>query len=389
MSKDIRVGIIVPNDFIKRLPFGGASGFIQNIISVAPWQTVIFGAGANGSLLWQEKCLNENTTFVATYPISIPSRRPLRLIAFAGYLLNRKRIINSNIDILYVHSPECALPFIFGRKRKPVVFHQHGSGNPVSTATYAWARNSFFEWIFDKIHQVIYNRSDWVIVIDKLCKAQAVAQGAGEKLSLLMNAVNNRQFFPDDKTRDRMRNKHGLSDKETAILFVGRLEEVKQVDRLIKCLPALEPGIGAKLFIAGEGSLRAGLERLAIESGIVAQVKFLGKISHNELPAYYNMADLLALPSKMEGVPMVILEALACGRPILATAVGGIPDLLVNGKNGVLMNEGSIIELAKGITDMAGMNWDRDQINNSASAWGAVSVSEKLVTVFKKLVEKK
>jgi glycosyltransferase involved in cell wall biosynthesis len=135
--------------------------------------------------------------------------------------------------------------------------------------------------------------------------------------------------------------------------------------------------------------LRAGLERLAIESGIVAQVKFLGKISHNELPAYYNMADLLALPSKMEGVPMVILEALACGRPILATAVGGIPDLLVNGKNGVLMNEGSIIELAKGITDMAGMNWDRDQINNSASAWGAVSVSEKLVTVFKKLVEKK
>lgn len=389
MANKPSVGIIIPNDFIKRLPFGGGSGFIQNIINALNYQVVIFGSGANGTPLWQGHRLNRNTIFQAAYAIHHPPSWPLRISALIGYMVNRKRILNSGVDLLYIHSPECALPFIFGKNRKPVIFHQHGSGNPVSTATYPWARNLFFKWIFDTIHHIIYKRSDWIVVIDRLCMDQATKHGAGRKLSLLMNAVDCRQFYPDQKKRNQMRRQYNLSDQETAIFFVGRLEELKRVNRIIKSLPEMSPGIKVKLFIAGEGSQRGKLEHLAARTGVEQQVNFLGKIPHNQLPYYYNMADLLALPSKMEGVPMVILEALACGKPVLATRVGGIPDLVCTGINGILMDKGTPSEIINGVDAMTARRWDPETVRGTISAWDAAAVSDKLLGIFKHLGGKK
>ena len=388
MPDKLSVGIIIPNDFVKRLPFGGGSGFIQNIINVVTYNVVIFGSGANGSELWQEIHLNEKTIFQATYPIRYPSSLPLRIYALFGYISNRNRILDSDVDLLYIHSPECALPFLFGRKRKPVVFHQHGSGNPVSTATYPWARNSLFRWIFDTIHKIIYRRSDWIIVIDRLCQNQATKYGCRRKSSLLMNAVDSSQFYPNEKVRTRMRSTYNLSENETVILFVGRLEELKQVDRVIQSLSFLDSAVKARLLIAGTGSQRVALEELAVQAGVADKVIFLEKIPHNELPLYYNMADLLALPSKMEGVPMVILEALSCGKPVLATAVGGIPDLITSGTNGMLIPEASASQIAKSIESISKRSWDTDTICNSVSTWRSEAVAEALLSIFGNLLKK-
>ena len=381
------IGIVVPNDFVKRLPFGGASGFIQNVVAAIASPTVIFGAGANGTPLWSPQKLESGATFIGTYPFRFPSPLPLRLRAFWGYLRNRRRILSSGVRLIYVHSPECALPFLFGRQRLPVVFHQHGSGNPVATAKFSWARNGLLVRLFDKIHQIIYERADWIIAIDRLCLEQAQSHGAGHKVSLLMNAVDRHQFRPDRAARNSYRAANGYPEDEFVLLFVGRIEEIKQLDRLIAGLSLLKTNRRVRLLIAGEGTRRPMLERMVRELSLEGSVQFLGKISHDRLPAYYNMADALALPSKMEGVPMVILEALACGTPVIASAVGGIPDLVSTGINGVLLGRTSPDAIAAAIFETASAPWDRDTVSATVARWGAVEVGAELSAIFDRIIE--
>ena len=379
------IGIIIPNDFIKRLPFGGGSGFILNMTMAIDNRLTIFGSGANGTPLWEKHQINDNVTFIATYPITFPSHFPLRLKALLGYLKNRRRILRSDVDVLYIHSPECALPFLFGKNRKPLVFHQHGSGNPVVTAKFTWARNKLFIWLFDRIHREIYRRADWVIAIDRFCLQQAKSYGAGEKTSLLMNAVDVNHFKPDETLRVEMRSSLGFGEDELVIIFVGRLEEVKQVDRLIGSLVSLQKETSVQLFLAGDGTERKALEGLASELGLSPVVHFLGKVHHDVLHQYYNLADVLALPSIMEGVPMVILEALACGTPVVASAVGGIPDLVRTGENGLLLKDATIENIAAGIAATNQMKLQRDLVAATISQWSSSRVAEALSDVFSRL----
>lgn len=386
MNSQPVIGIIVTNDFVKRLPFGGASGFIQNIMHKLGGRVVLFGAAVNGTPVWQPHRLGEQVDFIGCYRQAIPSRFPLRIQALLGYLRNRRRILASGVDLLYVHSPECALPFLFGSRRLPVVFHQHGSGNPVTTATFTWARNGLLERLFDRLHQTIYRRADWIIAIDRLCLQQAQAHGAGDRTSLLMNAVDLDQFRPDHDLRRAMRQAQGYRDDEFVLFFVGRLEEIKQLDRLLAALPFVQQGLSARLLVAGDGTHRARLEQQVAGLGLEAQVTFLGKISHDQLPGYYNLADALVLPSRMEGVPMVILESLACGTPVLATAVGGIPDLVRNDENGLLLDDVAPESIVAALHSIAAADWNRQQVAATVSQWGAVEVTAHLSEIFNRLV---
>jgi len=382
------IGIIIPNDFIKLLPFGGGSGFIHNIIRYIDNPVIIFGAGVNGTPLWKPQQLNDKTSFISTYPATYPSSFPLRLCALQGYLRNRHRILNSGIKLLYIHSPECALPFLFGKERVHVVFHQHGSGNPVTTAKFIWARNGLLTWLFDYIHKIIYRRADWIIAIDRLCHQQAAFCGAGNKVSLLMNAVDTDKFRPDMVSRFKMRQKNNLYNDEVAIFYVGRLEEVKQIDRLIAGITLLRNSPRVRLFIAGEGTLRTPLEFFAKRLRIEHSVVFLGKIPHDRLPAYYNMADILVLPSKMEGVPMVILESLACGTPVIATKVGGIPDLVFPITNGLLLDYATPETISCAIQEAAGICWNRNKVSGTVAQLGADMIAEKLNKLFNQLLNR-
>jgi glycosyltransferase involved in cell wall biosynthesis len=386
MNEQRKIGIVVPNDFIKRLPFGGASGFIQNVITTVGYPAVIFGSGANGTPLWERQPLHGNATFIATYPLPFPSRYPLRLRALQGYWRNRRRILDSGVSLLYVHSPECALPFLYARERLPVVFHQHGSGNPVTTAKYTWARSRMLERLFDHMHQEIYRRADWIIAIDRFCWDQAVAHGAGHKVSLLMNAVDRSRFRPASAVRRTMRAGHGCGDDELVVLFVGRLEEVKQVDLLIEGLALARSSRPMRMFIAGDGTQRHALEKLTSSCGLADVVSFLGKVSHDRLPEYYTMADVLALPSRMEGVPMVVLEALACGTPVVASAVGGIPDLVRTGENGVLLREVNPGSIASALSGVGVLQGQPGSISETVARWGAEEVGAELSAIFSRLI---
>lgn len=126
-------------DFIKRQTFGVASGLVEDLFPVIFSPMMIYGIGVNGTLSCNPVEIYPQIRFVAIDDFVNPAHVPMRFSTLWCYFLHRRRILRSGVDVLYVHSPEIALPFLFLNRRVPVIFHQHGSGNPLWRAKFAWA----------------------------------------------------------------------------------------------------------------------------------------------------------------------------------------------------------------------------------------------------------
>jgi glycosyltransferase involved in cell wall biosynthesis len=122
------------------------------------------------------------------------------------------------------------------------------------------------------------------------------------------------------------------------ILFVGRLHPIKGVQYLLRAMKQVQEKIpDARLILVGDGEERERLVSLSIQLGIQKYVQFIGITPHNVVKTFMQQADVFVLPSLSEGFPNVILEAMACGLPIIASRVGGIPDIITNDTNGYLV----------------------------------------------------
>jgi glycosyltransferase involved in cell wall biosynthesis len=149
-------------------------------------------------------------------------------------------------------------------------------------------------------------------------------------------------------------------------LYVGRLEPKKGLPQLVDALAVarrMDPSLA--LVLVGNGMMEPGLRRRAAELGVDSAVIFTGPMQHRDLAPWINAADVLCLPSESEGCPNVVLEALSCGRPVVATAVGGVPDI-VDESCGILIPSNDPGVLAEAILRGVATRWDRGQI---AARW--------------------
>jgi glycosyltransferase involved in cell wall biosynthesis len=133
-----------------------------------------------------------------------------------------------------------------------------------------------------------------------------------------------------------------LLDRPPLIGYIGRLSGEKGVRNFAQALPAtLSDRRDLRVLIGGDGPLKETIVASLQKEVLTARVDLPGWISHDDLPKYLNQLRLLVLPSYTEGLPNIMLEAMACGTPVLATPVGAIPDVIIDGKTGFIMENNS------------------------------------------------
>ncbi len=206
------------------------------------------------------------------------------------------------------------------------------------------------------------NKADGVIAVSQALKeAMTWLPVPEDKITVIGNGVDQKKFFPCSQAEART--KLGLTSKKI-ILSVGHLTANKGFDLLVKAVSQLltEGKKGeTSLVIVGAGTFRKDLEQLITRLQIRDYVQLVGDVPHHELCDWYNAADLFCLASEREGWPNVILESLACGTPVVATAVGGIPEIIRSDTVGML-TERNEQAIAATISNAFQRSWNRDAI---------------------------
>jgi len=176
-----------------------------------------------------------------------------------------------------------------------------------------------------------------------ITKSQALASRVSDlgieaaKVYVVPNGVNSDRFQPGDK--QEARKEVGMPANEFSLLYVGNFNQEKNASLLVRAFAAAmaDKKQPVHLYLVGDGPERAMLEKMVNDLSISDQVSFLGRQPHHVLQSYYQASDNIALPSLREGCPNVLLEALACGLPVIASNVGGVPEI-VTAENGVLVD---------------------------------------------------
>jgi len=157
------------------------------------------------------------------------------------------------------------------------------------------------------------------------------------RVHVIRSGVDSTLFRPLDKRAARAT--LGMANGKDIILFVGNLSPIKGVQYLVEALPAVSRKKNDVLCVlVGEGRMREPLERRVEELDLRRHVSFVGEQPHEKIPLWMNAADVLVVPSLTEGVPNVVVEALACHLPVVATKVGDIPNLISHMENGLLID---------------------------------------------------
>jgi glycosyltransferase involved in cell wall biosynthesis len=144
----------------------------------------------------------------------------------------------------------------------------------------------------------------------------------------------------------------GIPGDRFAVGWIGRMTAVKRTDDILVAFKRLrDSGVDAVLCLVGDGPDRPGLERRAHELGVIRDTVFLGY--QEDVAPFYSAFDALILPSTNEGTPVSAIEALAAGRPVVATRVGGVPDVVRDGEDGFLVEAGDTDQLADRLERLA------------------------------------
>lgn len=136
-------------------------------------------------------------------------------------------------------------------------------------------------------------------------------------------------------------------------LFVGRLDPGKGLFELLEAVAAVRQTTDVELLFVGDGILRSELESRAEELGIDAPTTFVGEVEHGEIHRYYASCDVFALPSEHEGFPVVNIEAMASGKPVVSTHIPAVEEQIVDGEDGLLVDVGDVEALAAALERLA------------------------------------
>jgi|SRR5688572_21577884 teichuronic acid biosynthesis glycosyltransferase TuaC len=178
----------------------------------------------------------------------------------------------------------------------------------------------------------------------------------GRPITVLPNGIDLERFVPGERRAARAA--LGLPAEDRIVLFVGRLAAGKGLDDLVDAFARVAARDAAvRLVLVGAGPLTGALGKRVAALGLADRVRFAGEVPHAEVPRWLQASDVLALPSAAEGFPNVVREALACGRPVIATPVGDVPRVVAEDA-GWLVPVGDVTALAAAMAAACATVWD-------------------------------
>jgi teichuronic acid biosynthesis glycosyltransferase TuaC len=271
------------------------------------------------------------------------------------------------IDVLHAH---CAYPDGVGVALAartlgiPLVVTAHGSDLNLDAGRRTL--RSQIRWALGRAAHVI------AVSDDLRNKALRVAPEVQARISCIPCAGVDAAVF---HRGDRLAARHELSLQPGSriALFVGNLVPIKAPDVLLASwrllLGASAVGDADRLILIGDGELRQQLSAAIRADELRGTVLLLGALPQQQVATWMRAASVLCLSSHQEGMPNVVIESLSCGLPVVATAVGGIPDLVKPPLNGCLAAPGDARQFAQAIAEAFGRNWDADQIAATAAGY--------------------
>ncbi len=236
----------------------------------------------------------------------------------------RKLAAQMNADIIHAHGYKAD---IYG------YFALRGSGTPFVSTCHTWYDNNRLVTLYGKADRLVLRNYTAVVAVSDEVKQRLLKAGVREdRIHLVRNGIDLRPF---DNARASLRD-GSASGHPLTVGLVGRLSVEKGVDIFLQAAArVLVEFPSTKFVVVGEGQDRHKLESLIDELKIRGSVSMLGQ--RDDMPSVYASLDIMASASRQEGLPMAVLEGMASGLPIVATPVGAVPTVILDGRTGVMV----------------------------------------------------
>lgn len=260
-----------------------------------------------------------------------------------------------SIEILHVQCVSSNAMYVFEAKRAlnlPLVVTLQGELTMDATQLYQRSE------LARKTLREALDSSDAITVCSGKTLADAeefYGKPFGDKARVVFNGVNVEEFTEASP----------YTHKRPYLFAIGRLVPQKGFDVLLRAFA--QAGLDSHdLLIAGEGPEKESLEKLSRKSGLGERVQFLGRVVHDKVPALFKGCDFFVLPSREEPFGIVNVEAMAAGKAVVAARVGGVPEILVHGENGLLVEKEDVKGLAKAITSLCCDRFERERLGENS-----------------------
>lgn len=237
-------------------------------------------------------------------------------------------------------------------------------------------------WFYEALDRFLLRRFDRVVVVSEPMRRVASRHVAGDRLVVIPNGIELAKSGGEPRVSTRQASAPGT----VRILAIGRLSHEKGFDRLVAATASLVAGgMQPLVTIAGDGDCRAALEQQIAAAGLQAQLRLVGYVA--DVDKLYRESDLFVICSRTEGLPLVLLEAMAHGLPVVATSVGEIPVVLGHGRYGCLLEDDSPQALADGIRRVTGSSNPGEQASRASAHVRAEYSAERMALRYCRVYE--
>lgn len=292
------------------------------------------------------------------------TRSPYNLFAICKLRQLQKK---HTIDVIHGHATSCwmysIVKGIMPKTKSTYAVHVHGTTKGVLNANKNISLTSPAEITFQERlsawrQQFVWKRADVLIAVSNFIAKELVNlyKIPQSKISVAHNGVDVETFKRKKDSRAKVRKKLEIDENNQLILYLGGFRPVKGPLLLLKVLASLRKKVkNVKVIFVGDPKSQFGksnvdsIMQLTASLGLRDMIYFVDSIPHYDLPEYYSAAAVLVIPSTYEACPKVALEAMACEIPVVATSVGGIPELISHGKTGLLVRLDQVGEMVNAL----------------------------------------